>query len=285
MVITDVYGDAIASSGDFEDFSEEYYDFLNRKVFPHERVISTLREAGVSEEDLIVFQDGEVPCDDLVKTWNKIEFNIDELVDMAMMLKLVKDYSFYSENDMIESRYRFQKLLYFINKYLKKEESYTISNSVGGELGMLDRTGYRYRFTRRDSGPYSNVAYEDKNRLYAWSLIDELVVSEDGTGEVAERNRRYGIKLTPRGEAMVKRVYDRIEESDSVIIYSWNDTQNKVVREIAGMSHDELTNMVKGDKSLLRAESGDELLVGPEKKFQTSEINFVEELTEEIAHG
>lgn len=285
QVVTDVYGEAMASTAGFEEFDDEYYEFLNQEVFSDNRVVSVLRGFGLSDDQLAEFRNGTIDADELVKTWNELRFRIDELIDFAMLLKLVKDYSLRSDTGMIDSRYRLQKLVYLVNRRISQQEDHAAIGETGGDLGMLDRTGYRYRFTKRDSGPFSSDVYEDKNRLFAWELIDEQVVDDEGTGEVAERNRRYGIELTPAGEIMVNQFYDRIEQADSVMLSSWNFAQQTVIDEVVHMPYEDIVGIVGTDERLQRVSTGSELLVGPARKFKASEIEFLDELTGQFAHA
>lgn len=285
QVITDVYGEAMATTADFEEFDEAYYEFLNREVFSDDRVVSTLRGFGLSDEQLGEFRNGTIDADELVKTWNELRFRIDELIDFAMLLKLVKDYSYRSDIGMIDSRYRLQKLVYLVNRRISQQEDYASIEKAHDDLGLLDRTGYRYRFTKRDSGPFSADVYEDKNRLFAWQMIDELVVGNEGTGEVAERNRRYGIQITPAGEIMIDQFYDRIEQADSVMLSAWNYAQQTVIDEVVHMTHDDVVGTIGEDERLQRVSTGEELLVGPERKFKANEIEFLDELTGQFAHA
>jgi hypothetical protein len=285
QVVTDVYGEAMASTAGFEEFDDEYYEFLNQEVFSDNRVVSVLRGFGLSDDQLAEFRNGTIDADELVKTWNELRFRIDELIDFAMLLKLVKDYSLRSDTGMIDSRYRLQKLVYLVNRRISQQEDHAAIGETGGDLGMLDRTGYRYRFTKRDSGPFSSDVYEDKNRLFAWELIDEQVVDDEGTGEVAERNRRYGIELTPAGEIMIDQFYDRIEQADSVMLSSWNFAQQTVIDEVVHMPYEDIVGIVGTDERLQRVSTGSELLVGPARKFKASEIEFLDELTGQFAHA
>lgn len=285
QVVTDVYGEAMASTAGFEEFDDEYYEFLNQEVFSDNRVVSVLRDFGLSDDQLAGFRNGTIDADELVKTWNELRFRIDELIDFAMLLKLVKDYSLRSDTGMIDSRYRLQKLVYLVNRRISQQEDHAAIGETGGDLGMLDRTGYRYRFTKRDSGPFSSDVYEDKNRLFAWELIDEQVVDDEGTGEVAERNRRYGIELTPAGEIMVNQFYDRIEQADSVMLSSWSFAQQTVIDEVVHMPCEDIVGIVGTDERLQRVSTGSELLVGPARKFKASEIEFLDELTGQFAHA
>lgn len=285
QVVTDVYGEAMASTADFEEFDDEYYNFLNREVFSDNRVVSTLRGFGLSDDQIAEFRNGTIDANELVRRWNELRFRIDELIDFAMLLKLVKDYSLQSDTEMIDSRYRLQKLVYFVNQRISQQEDHTAIGETRGDLGRLDRTGYRYRFTKRDSGPFSADVYEDKNRLFAWELIDEPVVDDEGTGEVAERNRRYGIELTPAGEIMIDQFYDRIEQADSIMLSSWNYAQQTVIDEVVNMTHEDIVDTVGEDERLRRASTGSELLVGPTRKFKASEIEFLDELTGQFAHA
>ncbi|QKY18494.1 MULTISPECIES: hypothetical protein [Halobacteriales] len=283
--ITEVYGEAMATRSEFEEFGEEYYSFLNREVFSDDRVISTLSSFGLSEEQLAAFHDGTVASDELVKTWNELRFRIDELIDFAMLLKLVKDYGDRSDTGMIESRYRLQKLVYLVNRRIAQQDDYAAIGELEGDLGMLDRTGYRYRFTKRSSGPFSSDVYEDKNRLFAWQLIEEPVIGQKGTGEVGEHERRYGVELAPAGEIMVNEFYDRIEHADSMMLSSWNYAQQTVIDEIAHMTHDDFVQYISEGDRLQKASTGAELLVGPRRKFKANEIEFLDELTGEFAHA
>ena len=285
QVVTDVYGEAMASTAGFEEFDDEYYEFLNQEVFSDNRVVSVLRGFGLSDDQLAEFRNGTIDADELVKTWNELRFRIDELIDFAMLLKLVKDYSLRSDTGMIDSRYRLQKLVYLVNRRISQQEDHAAIGETGGDLGMLDRTGYRYRFTKRDSGPFSSDVYEDKNRLFAWELIDEQVVDDEGTGEVAERNRRYGIELTPAGEIMIDQFYDRIEQADSVMLSSWNFAQQTVIDEVVHIPYEDIVGIVGTDERLQRVSTGSELLVGPARKFKASEIEFLDELTGQFAHA
>lgn len=285
QVVTDVYGEAMAATADLEEFDYEYYEFLNQEVFSDDRVVSTLRGFELSDDQLAEFRNGTIDADELVKTWNELRFRIDELIDFAMLLKLVKDYSLRSDTGMIDSRFRLQKLVYLVNRQISQQEDYAAVGETRGALGMLDRTGYRYRFTKRDSGPFSADVYEDKNRLFAWELIDEPVVDEEGTGEVGERNRRYGIELTPAGEIMVDQFYDRVEQADSVMLSSWNYAQQSVIDEVVYMTHEDIVGTIGEDERLQRASTGAELLVGPTRKFKASDIEFLDELTGQFAHA
>jgi hypothetical protein len=121
--------------------------------------------------------------------------------------------------------------------------------------------------------------------LFAWELIDEQVVDDEGTGEVAERNRRYGIELTPAGEIMVDQFYDRIEQADSVMLSSWNFAQQTVIDEVVHMPYEDIVGIVGTDERLQRVSTGSELLVGPARKFKASEIEFLDELTGQFAHA
>jgi hypothetical protein len=162
------------------------------------------------------------------------------------------------------------------------QEDYSLDK---GRFGLLSKTGYRYRYSNRQSGPYSEKVYEDKNRLFAWNLLDEPIIGNNGTGEVAERNRRYGIELSAQGEIMVERFYNRIEDTDSFIICAWDQAQKEEIHRAAQMSHSELEKYVNQLEGVRTTEEGDELLIGPENKFQETEIKYLEDLRGEFEHA
>jgi hypothetical protein len=176
-------------------------------------------------------------------------------------------------------------MIYLVNRRIAQKDDYAAVGERLGDLGMLDRTGYRYRFTKRSSGPFSSDVYEDKNRLFAWKLIEEPVVDEQGTDEVAEHKRRYGIELSPSGKIMVDEFYDRIENADSTMLSSWNYAQQTVIDEVSQMTHDDLVHHLNEDERLQQVSTGEELLVGPRRKFKTNEIDFLSELKVGFGHA
>lgn len=276
----EVYADNVSDAPSSKD-PQEFDQFLNERVFSDARLVEFVDSTGASQTLVSQFQHGEVDIESLIKTWNQIQFSLDELIDMVMMLKLVRDYARVSYEGRISSRYRLQKLLYLVNLEIQQEQPLDPVRDYEEELGMLDRTGYRYRFYNRASGPFSEQAYEDKNRLFAWCLIDEPIVDSEGTGEVAEQNRRYAVELSAQGEILTEQFYELIENSESWMVSSWNLAQKKVVNETAGMSLSELEAHIS-EVSDSKREVGDILLSGPDRKFKKNDVKFLGQLAEQM---
>jgi len=278
--VTEIYSDKVVDAPPLSK-SNRYNDFLNEKIFSDPRLVKFLKETGAPQEVVNRFSEGGINVEKLVQTWNQIQFTLDELIDLIMILKLVRDYSEVSHNGRIDSRYRLQKLLYLVNAQLREENNPGQRGQFENELGMLDRTGYRYQFVRRESGPYAEVAYEDKNRLFAWNLVDEPVVGEEGTGEVAERNRRYGIELSAEGEIFTERFYDKIKNSDSIMVQEWNLAQKVIIEQTAAMSQNDLQNHV-GEITDSNVGTGEVYLSGPTRKFKKNDVEFLDQLADRM---
>jgi len=280
--VSEAYADAISSNDGAPQQEEEYHSFLIDEVLSDDRVLNILQDEEVPSTRIESIRDGSINLEESVDEWNEIRFTLNELIDLLMLLKLVRDYSKESRSKKLESRYRLQKLVYMVNHNLMNQEDYSLDE---GRFGLLSKTGYRYRYSNRQSGPYSEEVYEDKNRLFAWNLLDEPIAGDDGTGEVAERNRRYGIELSAQGEIMVERFYNRIENTDSFIISAWNQAQKEEIRRAAQMSHSELEEYVDQLEGVRTTDEGDELLIGPENKFQETDIKYLEDLRGEFEYA
>lgn len=277
---SEVYADKISEAPSIHQ-TEQFDQFLNREIFPDPRIVEFVHAKGAPQEITSQFENGEIEIKNLVKSWHQIQFSLDELIDMVMMLKLIRDYSRVSHEGRISSRYRLQKLVYTVNALIEQEDPLNFPTKFEEELGLLDRTGYRYQFFKRDSGPFAEQVYEDKNRLFAWNLVDEPIVDSEGTGEVAEQNRRYGIELSAQGEILTERFYDKIENSDSFMVSAWNFAQKEAVEMVSDMNSEELVEHIKETTDANKS-TGDELLSGPDRKFKKNDVRFLGQLAEKV---
>lgn len=282
IAVSEAYADATTRCEGAPTAEDEYHSFLVEEVLSDDRVLAVLEDADVPSSKISSIQNGTIDLEGSVDQWNEIRFTLNELLDLLMLLKLVRDYSEESSSKRIESRFKLQKLIYLVNNNLMNQEDYSMDNN---RFGLLSKTGYRYHYSNRESGPYSEQVYEDKNRLFAWGLIDEPVIDSDGTGEVAERNRQYAIELSAQGEIMVERFYNQIESTDSFIISAWNHAQTEEIQKVAQMTHSELMEHVNKIDGVQTTAKGGELLIGPENKFQETEIEYLEELRGEFEYA
>lgn len=84
---------------------------------------------------------------------------------------------------------------------------------------------------------------------------------------------------------MVERFYDQIESTDSFLISAWNRAQKEEVQRVAQMTHSELTEYMNQLDSVRTTAKGGELLIGPENKFQETEIEYLEDLRGEFENA
>lgn len=265
VLAANIYNEEISDYDEFENYEEEYYQFLNERVFSDNRVTDFLHSINVDEQTIESFQAGRVPVAETYRTRRVIDHGLDEIVDLILMLKLIDRYTTVTNQEYIQSRYRFQKLLFITNLDLKETQTGSIADEE--ELGLLETTGYRYSFTKRNSGPFSKDAYIDKDRLYANGLIEEDVIADEGTGEVAEHEHTYGIKLSPNGEFLLNRFSERLKGFSSDILFYWNQSQEKAVEALSGRTRDEISDYITERADISERETGETLLPPRQARF------------------
>jgi hypothetical protein len=258
VLVADIHNTAIADYSEFENYGQEYFDFLNDEVFSDERVIDILLTADVDEETIETFLSGSVPVKQTFHTKHILDHGLNELVDLIMMLKLVDRYTSKTNQEYIPSRYHFQKLLFQTNLHLKHQETGSIVDS--SKFGLLKKTGYRYSFRKRNSGPFAAEAYTDKYRLHASDLLDEDVLANNGTGEVAEHDHTYGIKLSKKGQLLLSRFRHILVQFESDILFYWDRAQERAIEELAGLSVDEIRALIISETDIESRRAGEEVL-------------------------
>jgi hypothetical protein len=283
VLVADIYNAGMADYGEFENYEEEYYQFLNDRVFSDDRVIDLLRSMDVDDETVQTFQAGRVPVAETYRTERMLDHGLDELVDLIVMLRLVKRYTTVANQEYLESRYRFQKLLFATNLDLKETQTGSIVDE--SELGLLETTGYRYSFTKRSSGPFSKDAYIDKDRLYANGLIEEDVVADEGTGEVAEHEHTYGIKLSLNGELLLNRFSDMLSSFNSDILFYWNQSQEKAIEASVGRTREEIGEYIAERADVKERETGATLLPPRQARFDDSDEDEAGGIAEVITNA
>lgn len=268
VLVADIYNAEVSDYGEFEDYEAEYYQFLNSRVFSDDRVIDLLRSVDIDDETIQTFEAGRVPVEETYRSEHLLDHGLDELVDLIMILKIIKRYTTVTSQEYLQSRYRFQKLLFVTNLDLKETQTGSIVDE--GELGLLETTGYRYSFTKRSSGPFSKGAYIDKDRLYASGLIEEDVIAEEGTGEVAEHDHTYGIKLSLSGELLLNQFSDVLSDFNSDILFYWNQSQEAAIRALADLTVDEIGEYIDERTGVGSRDTGETLLPPRQARFDDS---------------
>lgn len=269
VLVADIHNAAIADYGEFEDYGQEFFDFLNDEVFSDEHVVNLLVTADVDEETLAAFRSGNVPIEQTFHTKHVLDHSLNQLVDLIMMLKLVDRYTTKTNQEYIPSRYHFQKILFQTNLRLKKEETGSIVDD--SKFGLLKKTGYRYSFRKRNSGPFATEAYTDKYRLFASDLLDEDVLADNGTGEVAEHNHTYGIKLSEKGKLLLSRFRNILVQFENDILFYWDRAQENAIDELSELSVDEIEGIIAEETDIESRNTGEEVLPPRQMTFDSDE--------------
>lgn len=228
---------------DFSHYDEQYLEFLEQNIFTNEQVLGYLRQVGIDSDVVEQFETQSIPFDDVYKSWNEIRYSTNEILDLTMLLKLVHEYSQKSEDGLVNSRFKLQKLVYLVNRELVEEERID-SDTIPVDHGKLEATGFRYTYRKRDSGPFSKNLQEDKHRLYASNLIDEVLVQDESTPEINENGVRYEISLGSSGEVMMGRFSGLLQDLSTDVLSEWEDAITTVVNQCKSMSVQELRNHV-----------------------------------------
>ena len=254
----------------FSQYDEEYLEHLKQDVFTHEEVLSYLEDAGIGEDVVQDFSSGEIPFDEVYQSWNEIRYSVNEILDLTMLLKLVHSCSENPEtlSQGIDSRYKFQKLVYLVNQELA-DQNRMDRDTAPYDHGRLEKTGFRYTYRMRSSGPFAKTLEEDKRRLYASNLIDEEVMAKVETPEINEENCRYRITLGRSGEVVMDRFASQLESLETEVLSDWEDAIDHVVLQFGHMTVEELHEYIMDLDPVKEAEDRDLLLRGRRVKYDS----------------
>jgi hypothetical protein len=254
----------------YSQYDEEYLEHLEQDVFTHEEVLSYLEETGIGEDVIQNFRSEEIPFDEVYQSWNEIRYSINEILDLTMLLKLVYACSEKSATGStgIDSRYEFQKLVYLVNRELADQE-HLDRDTAPYDHGKLEKTGFRYTYRKRSSGPFAKELEEDKRRLYASNLIDEEVMAKVETPEINEENCRYRISLGRSGEVVMSRFSSQLEALETEILSDWENAIDEVVDRFSQLTVEELHEHIMGIEDVEEAEDRDLLLRGRRVKYDS----------------
>lgn len=233
-----VHDEKLAEAGDRYDLDHEYFEFLNEEVFSDQRIISQCPQFGVSDDILQAFRSESVPIGNAFEEFHVVDYDLNEIVDFVMLLKFVDEYLDQSGDEQIVPRNRLQHLLYLVNYQLSNQQD-PLTQESGG-LGMLSRTGYRYTFRKSEIGPASSWLYTDKDRLYAWQLLDETVIET----EVADEDEPYGVALGRLGNIFMARFDKKLRNFQSNLLREWDNQQRSVIDEFADIPQSDLREYV-----------------------------------------
>lgn len=267
-VATDVHEEKLQSASDRYDLDSDYFDFLREQVFNDERIISVLRDFDISSEYLEEMQSAELDVSSVFREYWKVNYGLDELVDLVFILKFFNDYSQIS-GDTFVSHDRIQYLAYLTNNRLTKREDYSAAPQKT-DLGMLERTGYRYTFRKADNRIYSSRLSQDLNRLVASELLDEVVNDEINPNE----HKPFSLSLGPAGEFITTRYSRKFRQMNSIgspLLREWNSCQKEIIRKWRDAPLEDLESYVFKLNSFDQKRNGSVLLTGRTRLFDNQD--------------
>lgn len=253
---------------DFSHYDEQYLEFLEQNIFTNERLLTRLRQAGIETDVIELFETQSIPFDEVYKSWNEIRYSTNEILDQTMLLKLIHDYSEQSEDGLVNSQFKIQKLVYLVNRKLVQQER-TASETIPVDHGKLESTGFRYTYRKRDSGPFSRNLQEDNHRLYASNLVDEDLVQGESTPEINENGVRYEISLGSSGEVMMGRFSGLLQNLSTDVLSEWENAIATVVNRCESMSIQELHDHIRSISDVTDAEDRELLIRGRQVEYDS----------------
>ena len=257
-----------AEDMNFSNYDEQYLNFLEENIFTDDEVIEYLYQAGIEPETVELFESRNIPFDEVYRSWNEIRYSINEILDLTMLLKLIHEYSEQSEDGLVNSRFKLQKLVYLVNRELIEQDR-TGSDTKPVDHGKLEATGFRYTYRKRQSGPFSKNLQEDKHRLYASNLVDEELVEGDSTPEVNENKARFEISLGGSGEVLMDRFAGILRNLSTDVLSEWEAAITTVVNRCGSMSIEELQNHVDSIDEVNEADERSLLIRGRQVEYDS----------------
>lgn len=267
------YNSEIEGRNFTEDFNHEYMDFLNQNVFSSDEVVEFIESKDVPESRTSLFKSGEIPIEDTFHERHFVKRSFDEIVDLLMLLRFIYDYSEESSEGCVPSRYHLQKSIYLINFRLAGEPQYSVSRRLTKDLGLLEKTGFRYSYKKRSSGPYSTDLMFQLSELVSTGLVTETLIEDGSTNEISEQTHHYRIQLTDTAQILMDRFDELFATTVLPLLTDWDSTQKEVIELVSNSSVSEIEQMIRNQTHVTEYEKSATLLTGRLTKFeQTGEI-------------
>jgi uncharacterized protein YwgA len=263
-----LYNKRIQKEDPFEDFGEEYLTFLNESILSDPSVTEVLSNFEIPQEKFADFEAGTVPIEETFHTKNIINYSFDEIVDLVMLLKLIRDFNMRDKRGKVPSRYYLQKVVYLINFELAGEPQYSVSRSLTTDLALLEETGYRYSYRKKSSGPYSAELSAHRDCLVASGLLSETAIRGEGTGEISEQSHRFELELTETGDILMDRYSKLLSNPQTPLLKDWKRIQEKVLEKVLDLDTAEISNIINSETHVPEYENNKQLLTGRKNTFE-----------------
>lgn len=263
-VTSDIHDSKLEAAEEEYDLKNEYFKFLNERVFSDQRVLSVLDQYGVSADQIQTFESGSVDIEGSFRTRLRVSYRLDELVDVILLTSLFDRYRTETNGDCM-SMEKIHHLVYLVNDEISQVEDTSI-RTTKTDLGMLERTGYRYTFRKVDNGLESVQLLRDKNRMVSSNIFDEEV---DERADV-NQSHPYEISLGSAGQKILSMYGTKLSSltgSESHLLREWALQLDNVMREWSSSTVPELREEVHSRNSFDEKRNGSTLLVGRGRVF------------------
>jgi len=262
-LVTDINQEKMKFNSNLNEYSDEYFEYLNSEVLSDQRVIDFLSNSSILDSKLPLFRHKKVPLEELFKARWQLDYDLDRIVDFLMIIKLVDEFSQMTGKEYMEPRNKLQSLVYLVNSEISGEEDGSVDlSSENMGLGMLRKTGYRYLFRKGNNGPIASSLRQDIDILHAHDLVQEdvVVVNRPGVDEP------FGLKIGQTGTLLLKRFNNTLAEFDSVLLQEWNLAQRRIINRYGNMSQEELSQEIQSLSGYQNKRTGSQL-VSPRMDF------------------
>jgi hypothetical protein len=224
---SDIHREAVDEHRSDYDFPSDYYTFLNQEVISSPVLVEQLAVADIPQEKLGQVSSGTVDFDEIVAPRHLVDYDLDEIVDFVMLLKLLRTYRQQTGEASLKPLEKLHYLVYLVNHRLSQEDDLVrVEDNLG--LGNLQRTGYRYSFRKQEGVPLSQSLRRDKDRLVSWGLLGEQVLDAHQEYRVP-----FGLAIADTGEFFFTRYGGKLEQFESVLLKTWENHQDDVLQEFA----------------------------------------------------
>lgn len=245
---------------------EVYFNFLNSRVLSNPEVVEFLEGEGVEKSKVSAFESAQVPIQEAFRKRSVVDYGLDELVDLVMLLKLFDEYRERTGESYIEPLEKVHTLVYLTNHRISEERSDQFSATYL-EFGMLERTGFRYTFNKRDGYVWSDSLQRDIDRLVAWNALDKGLIDEPKT----EWDISYSVSLGTAAEVFLTRFKSKLSNFDSFLLNEWERKQDSVLRDLADTSKIGLSDHLSTIPGFADRSAGQIVLNGRARQFEADD--------------
>jgi len=281
-VALEVHEDKLDEAGHLYSLDDEYFDFLNNEVFSDDAVLKELAQYEVAESSLKEFRNSNFDIKSAFREYSKFEYGLDEIADIAMIIHLCSLFKDMYANVSF-SRRRLQYLIYLTNNELSEREDFS-AKPKKTDLGMLERTGYRYTFRKHPRSVRSSRLSQDRNRMVASKLLNEIVRKDVDPNE----GDPFLLSLDSSGEKILRKCkpdLQSLKRADSHHLREWAICQSDIISEWGDVPLQDLEEHVLNVNDYDDKGEGGVLLTGRARSFDMDPQETFQGILEEVQNA